>query len=92
VLPYSTVLALMGRVPLPVPTFLAFPVAQALWVTQALETPPAFLDMLRYLCVADTQAARERLGFRPRYDIRATIHDFLGLEDAGDLASEGGRA
>jgi UDP-glucose 4-epimerase len=93
VLPYSTVLAMMGRVPLPLPTFLAFPIAQALWVTQAMETPPAFLDMLRYLCVADTRAAREQLGFRPRFDIRQTIHDFLGLDlDSGDLASEGGRA
>jgi UDP-glucose 4-epimerase len=93
VLPYSTVLAMMGRVPLPIPTFLAFPTAHALWVTQALETPPAFLDMLRYICVADTRAARERLGFQPRFDIRSTIHDFLGVElDPGDLASEGGRA
>ena len=93
VLPYSTVLAMMGRVPLPVPTFLAFPLAHTLWATQALETPPAFLDMLRYLCVADTRAARERLGFQPRFDIRATIHDFLGVEmEPGDLASEGGRA
>jgi len=92
VLPYSTVLAMMGRVPLPIPTFLAFPMAHALWVTQLMETPPSFLDMLRYLCVADTSAARERLGFTPRYDIRGAIHDFLGVDaEPGDFASEGGR-
>jgi UDP-glucose 4-epimerase len=93
VLPYSTVLAMLGRVPVPVPRFLATPVAQALWVTQAMDSPPAFLDFLRYMCVADGRRARSVLGFLPRYDLRATINDFLGVEgDASDFASEGGRA
>lgn len=79
VLPYSTILALMGRLPLPMPTFFAYPLSRALWLTQAFDSPPSFLDLLRYLCVADGAKAERELGFRPRYDIRATILDFLGL-------------
>src|SRR5207249_1837844 len=77
VLPYSTVLALMGKLPLPMPTFLAYPVSQALWMTQIFDSPPNFLDFLRYLCVADGAKAKREMGFAPRYDIKATILDFL---------------
>jgi UDP-glucose 4-epimerase len=79
VLPYRTVLALLGRVPVPVPMFLARPLHKALWVTQILDAPPSFLDFLRYLCVADGMLARRTLGFVPRFDIQRTIMDFLGI-------------
>jgi UDP-glucose 4-epimerase len=79
VLPYSTVLAMMGKLPLPVPHFLARPVARALWATQLTGAPPAFLDFLRFLCVADGAKADRVMGFRASYDIRGTILDFLGI-------------
>lgn len=93
VLPYSTILAMMGKFPVPLPHFLAYPLSNALWMTQVFDSPPNMLDFVRYLCVADGQKARDVLQFQPRYDIKATIHDFLGVEDrGGDLAPEGGRA
>lgn len=79
VLPYSTILAMMGKVPLPIPHFLAFPLSQALWATQIFDAPPNFLDFLRFLCVADGDKARRVMGFAPRYDVKAIIDDFLGL-------------
>lgn len=79
VLPYRTVLALMGRVPVPMPMFVARSLHKALWVTQVLDAPPSFLDFLRYLCVADGSRARRELGFVPRFDIQRTIMDFLGI-------------
>jgi UDP-glucose 4-epimerase len=91
VLPYSTILAMMGKVPIPMPHFLAYPLSQALWATQIFDSPPNFLDFLRYLCVADGEKAQRVLGFVPKYDIKATIHDFLGLEaPRGAMAVEGG--
>lgn len=84
VLPLSTLLALMGRVPLFVPHRLARAAMKLLWVTQLGELPPAFLEYFRYLCVADGALARERLGFKPRYDIRQTLVDFLGLDPSGE--------
>lgn len=79
VLPYSTVLAMLGRVPLPLPLALARPLGQLLWATQLFDVPPDFLDFLRFLCVVDASKAKSVLGFRPRYDIRATIEDLAGL-------------
>jgi UDP-glucose 4-epimerase len=80
VLPYSTVRALMGKLPLPLPHFLARPITQALWATQIVDTPPTMLQFFRYMCVADGAKAEQKLGFAPRYDIKATIHDFLGVD------------
>src|SRR5690606_26424268 len=87
VLPYSTVLALLGRLPVPVPAFLAHSLTRALWVTQIVDLPPSLVDLLRYLCVADGSRAKDELGFSPRRDIRRTIADFLGVdEDGADIA------
>lgn len=89
VLPYSTVLAMMGKLPLPVPHFLASSLARALWAMQVADLPPAFLGFLRYLCVADGERARRELGFTPRHDIRSTILDFLGV--TGDELKQSAR-
>jgi UDP-glucose 4-epimerase len=86
VLPYTTVLALMGKVPLPLPHFLARPLSRALWVTQVFDSPPSFLDFLRFLCVADGRRARAELGFSALFNIKRTIHDFLGVTADGGAA------
>lgn len=79
VLPYTTVLALMGKLPLPLPHFLAFPLSKALWATQVFDSPPNMLDFLRFLCVADGARAKEQLGFVSRHDLKRTVLDFLGV-------------
>jgi UDP-glucose 4-epimerase len=81
VLPYSTVLAMMGKLPVPVPHFVASSLSRALWAMQLGGAPPAFVRFLRFLCVADTARARRQLGFTPRHDIRGAILDFLGVLD-----------
>lgn len=89
VLPYTTVLAQLGRVPLPMPHFAARALSRALWATQVLDSPPSFLDFLRYMCVADGRRAAQLLGFSPRYDIKKTLVDFLGVaaeDGAPDIA------
>ncbi|MCA9666695.1 MAG: NAD-dependent epimerase/dehydratase family protein [Myxococcales bacterium] len=82
VLPLSTLLALAGRVAMPMPHGLAAPLSRLLWMTQVSTTPPTFLDFLRYLCVVDTERARRVIGFEPRFDIRQTIAQFAGTEAA----------
>lgn len=96
VLPYSTVLAMLGKLPLPLPSFVAKPLSRLLWATQVFDSPPSFLDFLRYMCVADGSKARQVLGFSPRYDIKRTLADFLGMlgtgiDGTGDLAGATGR-
>ncbi len=78
VLPYRTVLAMMGRVPAPMPYILARQLSKALWATQVFDSPPSFLDFLLYLCVADGGRAKRELGFGARFNIKRTIGDFLG--------------
>lgn len=89
VLPYTTVLAMMGKLPFHLPHFVARQLSKALWATQVLDSPPSFLDFLRFLCVADGTRARQVLGFDPEFDIKRTILDFLGVpsvDGAPDIA------
>jgi UDP-glucose 4-epimerase len=78
VLPLSTILGILGKVSVPVPHFLAVPLARALWAAQVVELPPAFLDYLRYLWVADGTRAQRVMGFRPRYTSVECVLDFAG--------------
>jgi UDP-glucose 4-epimerase len=89
VLPYTTVLALLGRVPVPMPQLVARQLTKLLWATQLVGSPPSFLDFLLYLCVADGSRAKAKLGFSPRLSIKRTILDFLGVapeDGATDVA------
>jgi UDP-glucose 4-epimerase len=85
VLPYTTVLALLGRVPLPLPLFLARQLTKILWTTQLVGSPPSFLDFLKYLCVADGRRARRELGFVPQFTIQRTILGFLCAAPEDDV-------
>ncbi|MBW2699782.1 MAG: SDR family oxidoreductase [Deltaproteobacteria bacterium] len=76
-LPLSTVLSLAGRLPLPLPAMLAERLGGFLWTFQAINIPPALLDYLRYLWVADGSRSRKELGFQPTHDIRQTLARFL---------------
>jgi UDP-glucose 4-epimerase len=89
VLPYTTVLALLGRVPVVTPQFIARQVSKIPWATQLVGSPPSFLDFLLYLCVADGAKAKRELGFSARLSIKRTILDFLGVapeDGATDVA------
>jgi UDP-glucose 4-epimerase len=93
VLPYTTVLAMLGRIPLPMPLPIARGVAKALWATQLLGSPASFLDFLLFPCVADGARAHSELGYAPRFNIQRTILDFLGEppeDGAIDVASAQG--
>lgn len=91
VLPVSTCVKLAGRIALPVPHFVARQANALLWAAHLNEAPPAFLDFLRYICVADGQKARDELGFLPAFTTREAVLDFGGtlrLREARLLADE----
>ena len=58
VLPFTTVIKLAGRLSMPIPYTFFRRIASLLWLVQLSEAPPAFVAMLRYLCVADGGHAR----------------------------------
>lgn len=78
VLPYTTVLAFLGRIPCPLPGLFARPLATFLWNAQVASSWPSLIDFFTYLCVADGSLARKQLGFSARMSIRRTLGDFLG--------------
>lgn len=85
VLPLSTVIKLAGRVSLPLPRPIANPLVAALWVAQVSEAPPAFLDYLQYLCVADGEKAKKKTGFAPVYTTREALIDFASAQHLRDV-------
>jgi UDP-glucose 4-epimerase len=89
VLPLSSMTRLAGRLPAPIPPMLAERVLGGLWAAQIVTVPPAFLDYLRYPCVADGTRARRALGFEPRFTTREALLDFVGQRGRQLAAAEG---
>jgi UDP-glucose 4-epimerase len=85
VLPLSTVIKLAGRISLPVPHPIAQPLAGVGWLAQVSEAPPSFLKYLRFLCVADGQKAKEKMGFHPAYTTREALVDFGSAQRLRDV-------
>lgn len=80
VLPLSTIIAMTGRIALPLPKFLTSRLLKFMWMTQLSTVPPGFIDFLRFVCVANTDRATKTMGFFPRYDIRQIISNFSQLD------------
>ncbi|MDF1563361.1 MAG: NAD-dependent epimerase/dehydratase family protein [Deltaproteobacteria bacterium] len=85
VLPLSAALKACGRVGMPLPGPLARGWVRTLWLAQLVSTPPTFVNLLKYVCVADGRRAREEMGFRPRYSTRDALIAFAGGRKLGDL-------
>ena len=49
-------------------------------MAQLSEAPPAFLDYLQYLCVADGAAALQHMAFAPAYTSREALEDFANAQ------------
>ncbi len=92
VLPLSTVVKLAGRIALPLPRRLAGSAISAFWAAHLSEAPPAFLDYLQYLCVADGEHAEQVMGFSPLYTTREAVMDYASAQHLRDvkLLSESG--
>lgn len=85
VLPLSTVIKMAGRVALPIPHPIARSLVGALWLAQFAEAPPSFLAYLRYVCVADGEAAAQAMGFSPAYTTREALSDFTSAQRLRDV-------
>jgi UDP-glucose 4-epimerase len=85
VLPLSTAIKLAGRVAVPIPHPVTDTVSALGWVAQLIDSPPAFLKYLRFVCVADGHRAREAMGFRPAYTSREALLDFVSAQRLRDV-------
>lgn len=72
-LPLSHALRILRRRPLPVPSPFAEGTLNRLWKYRLTSFPAPELDHIRYVCMVDDTRARDTLGYRPAYDIGATL-------------------
>lgn len=79
VLPFSTVVKLVGRLRAPLPETALRLALQSLWVVGAGLVPGAHAAYLRETFVADTARLVEGLGFRTRYTIRDAIARYVAF-------------
>ncbi len=76
VLPLTNAIRLSGGVPLPIPHPWARATLKTFSTAGIFATPPALLDYLRYLWVADGTRAEAELGFKPRFSSREAVLSF----------------
>lgn len=80
VLPLSKALRLAGKIFIPVPAPLLYPIVQAMWYLDLFPAPASRLDFLKYLQVADGEKARKAMGFIPRYSTKEALLSFIGAQ------------
>ncbi len=73
VLPFSSIIRMLGRTPLALPAPIAQAALAALWKSFGIGTPPSWLDYLCFLWVADGSRASVELGLRYQYTTRETV-------------------
>lgn len=78
VLPLSSLIYLAGRLNMPVPHPLAYPLVAGLWAAGLSPVPAEHLNYIRFLWLGDGERAERELGFAATYDIRATMEQFAG--------------
>ncbi len=73
---YSDVIRLGGKVGLPVPHFIGYPAADALFNVQLSVVPGSFLNYFRFSWVADGRKMQKRMGFSPQFTSRGALTAF----------------
>lgn len=80
VLPLSTAIRTMGKIPVPLSLLGLKSLVQLLWFTGISPAPATHLDFLKYMCVVATDRAEREMGFEPRFSSREALLDFMGAE------------
>jgi len=74
---YSDVIRLGGKIGLPVPHFLGYPAADALFNLQLSVVPGSFLNYFRYSWAADGKKMHDKMGFLPQFTSRGALLSFF---------------
>ncbi|MGB9734994.1 MAG: NAD-dependent epimerase/dehydratase family protein [bacterium] len=85
VLPYSTIIKLLGKLSISIPFPVAYSTISLLWSLNLSPVPPAFLNFIRYTWLADGEKAKTIMKFEPRYSIKETIEGFIGTQRLREL-------
>jgi UDP-glucose 4-epimerase len=85
IMPLSKVLTLTGKIGIPVPSPVLYPLTQLMWYTDIFPAPSSHLDFLKYLCVADGEKAKKKLQFVPKYSTKQALTSFIGAQRVRDI-------
>ena len=80
VLPLSKVIQLMGKFNFPMFLLGLKSFVQLLWYLDISPAPANRLDFLKYLCCASIEKAKQQMGFKPKYNCKEAVFDFVGAE------------
>jgi UDP-glucose 4-epimerase len=74
---YSEICRAAGRIPIPLPAALLYPLVAAGWFLRLLPYPTGLLDFIRYPWVAETDRLAQVLGYQPRYTTREAFAAYV---------------
>lgn len=80
VLPLSKVIRLIGKINFPMFLLGLKSMVQVLWYLNISPAPANRLDFLKYLCCVATDKAENEMGFKPKYNCKEALFDFVGAE------------
>lgn len=70
--PLSTLIRAGGKEPIPMPHPILRAALARMWPLRLSSFPAAELDFIRFVCLVDTTAAQEKLGYRHHYGLEET--------------------
>jgi UDP-glucose 4-epimerase len=79
VLPWSYVLARLGRIALPLPSAMGASLLSTLWSAQLIDMPAAYLKVLQWTIVADGHKLHAATGFVPQHNIDDILREVGAL-------------
>lgn len=80
VIPLSKAIQLMGKISFPVFLVGLKSLVQILWYLNISPAPANRLNYLKYLCCVATDKAEKEMGFKPKYNCKQALVDFVGAE------------
>lgn len=80
VLPLSRTIRILGKVPVPIPSFLLYSSTELLWYLNMGAVPGSHIHFLKYLCVADGTKSWRELKFEPVFSSLETLMGFSGRD------------
>lgn len=77
VMRYSELCRAAGRIPVPVPAALIYPLVAAAWFLRLLPYPTGLLDFIRYPWVAETDGLVREFGYEPQHTTREAFASYV---------------
>jgi UDP-glucose 4-epimerase len=79
---FREIMGVLGKVPLPVPALILYPLTALLWHLRISPFPSGILDLVRYPWIADNSRLKREFGYAPRLSSREALDSFAAARRA----------